>query len=211
MVDLTPFIYSHYINGIPAKELVDSLNAQNRLNDLFSLYDMYSENPCMDVVQCLKCKFKHSTSQIAEDLVYFEYIRTNFTRMTKQRARDLVNWGAEKVMRDAAAVNDRKGIIDAAKVLATANQLDKPEQDSIDKSIRPLEYVYTPYVEHIDSDRKTIDDKKLLQAMRKYDAHIDVQEERILAKVEKMKSERQDIQQRIEESSDSETSESKNG
>ena len=185
--DLTPLIQSHYLNGIPAVELTEYKNEQKRLNDLFSLYDMYSENPCMDVVQALKWKFHHSPKQITEDMVYFEFIRTNFCRMTRQKALDMVNWSAEKVMRDAAAVNDRKGMLDAAKVLTRANQLEKPEPDKEDKVIRPLEVVYTPYVEVLDPDRKTIEDKQLLSIMKEFNAHIDAQEERIAEKLEELK------------------------
>lgn len=186
--DLTKFIDSHFLNGIPATELTTSERARKRLNDLFSLYDMYNENPCMDVAQCLKWKFKHSPTMIAEDMVYFEYIRSRYVRMTRQRAKDLVNWASEKVMRDAAAVNDRKGMLDAAKVLTRANQLDKPEPEVEDKRILPQPMVYTPFVEVLDPDRQTIKDKKLLSIMREWNAHIDEHDEKIQQKVEAMRS-----------------------
>ncbi len=191
--DLTPFIQSHFVNGIPAHELTELVHVRKRLNDLFSLYDMYNENPCMDVVQCLRWKFKHSPSMIAEDMVYFEYIRNNFQRMTRQKAKDLVNWASEKVMRDSAAVNDRKGMLDAAKVLTRANQLDKPEPEVEDKQIRPQAFVYTPYVEVLDPDRKTIGDKTLLGIMRQWDAHIDEHDEKIEKALDKLK-EKQEVE-----------------
>lgn len=185
--DLTPLIQSHFLNGIPPKELTDSVSVQRRLADLFSLFEMYHENPCMDVTKALKFKFHHTPREIVEDLVYFEMMRSSFSRMTRQKAQDLVNWSAEKVMRDAAAVNDRKGMLDAAKVLVKANQLDKPAPDSDDaKNMRQLDIVFTPYVEVIDPDRKTIEDKKLLKIMKQYDAHIDTQEEKIEEKLQEI-------------------------
>ena len=188
--DLTPLIQSHFLNGVPAMELTEYKNEQKRLNDLFQLYDMYCSNPLMDVEQALRWHFKHSPQQIVEDMVYFKFIRSNFSRMTRQKAQDIVNWTAEKVIRDAAAVNDRKGMLDGAKVLGKYMQLDKPEPEKEDKVIRPLEVVYTPYVEILDPDRKTIEDKKLLGIMKDFDAHIDVQEERIAEKLEELKSEK---------------------
>lgn len=189
--DLTPLIQSHFLNGIPATELTEYKNEQKRLNDLFKLFDMYNENPCMDVASALRWKFHHSPKQITEDMVYFKFIQTNFCRMTRQKAQDIVNWTAEKVIRDAAAVNDRKGMLDGAKVLGKYMQLDKPEPEKDDKVIRPLEVVYTPYVEILDPDRQTIEDKKLLGIMKEFDAHIDVQEERIAEKLEELKGEGQ--------------------
>ena len=185
--DLTPLIQSHFLNGVPATELTDMKNAQKRLNDLFQVFDMYNENPLMDVPQALKWKFHHSPKQITEDMVYFEYIRSNFCRMTRQKAQDIVNWTAEKVIRDSAAVNDRKGMLDGAKVLGKYTQLDKPEPDKEDKVIRPLEVVYTPYVEVLDPDRNTIEDKLLLSIMKEFNAHIDAQEKRIAEKLEELK------------------------
>lgn len=186
--DLTPYIHSHYLNGIPSSEMTQSPQIRRRLDDLFKLYDMYIENPLMNIKQCLKWHFKHDDRMIKEDEVYFDYIRTNFQRMTRQKAIDLVNWSAEKVMRDAAATNDKKGMLDASKVLIKVNQLDKPEPEVEDKSLRPQSWVYTPYVEVLDPDRKTIKDKGLLQIMKQYDAHIDKREEMILEKVEAMKN-----------------------
>lgn len=182
-LDLTPFIHSHYIQGVPAQELTDNTFAKKRLQDLFSLYDMYCENPCMDVKKALQHKFRHSERIIDEDLMYFDYIRKTFTRMTRQKALDLVNWAGEKSMRDAAAVNDRKGMLDAAKVILKANQLDKPEPEQEDKILRPMSYVFTPFVEVLDPDRRTIRDPKLLKMMNQWGAHIDAQDERIQQKV----------------------------
>lgn len=183
MQDLTKLIHSHFTNGIPAQELTDNRNEQKRLNDLFLLYDAYCENPCMNVASFLKYKCHHSPKQIIEDLVYFEFIRSTFTRMTRQKAQDLVDWAAQKVLRDAAAVNDRKGMLDAAKVIGKYNQLDKPAPEQEDKSFRPHEIVYTPFIEVADPDRHTIKDKELLQIMHQWDARIDDQEQRIALKV----------------------------
>lgn len=181
--NLTPLIQSHFINGIPAQELTDNKNEQKRLNDLFVLYDAYCENPCIDESSYLKYKCHHSPKQIKEDLVYFEFIRTTFTRMTRQKAQDLVDWAAEKVLRDSAAVNDRKGMLDAAKVLGKYNQLDKPAPEQEDKRFRPHDLVYTPYIEVVDPDRHTVKDKELLKIMKQWDARLDDQEQRIAEKV----------------------------
>lgn len=196
MQDLTKLIHSHFTNGIPAQELTDNRNEQKRLNDLFLLYDAYCENPCMDAASFLKYKCHHSPKQIIEDLVYFEFIRTSFTRMTRQKAQDLVDWAAQKVLRDAAAVNDRKGMLDAAKVIGKYNQLDKPAPEQEDKQIRPHDIVYTPYVEVIDPDRHTVKDMELLKIMKQWDAKIDDQEQRIAQKVEALhqSSSLQDLQ-----------------
>lgn len=190
MKDLTTLIQSHFLNGIPPTELSKSKSEQKRLADLFALFEMYHENPCIDVPKLLKFKFHHSPSQITEDLIYFELMRSSFSRMNRQKAQDLVNWSAEKVMRDAAAVNDRKGMLDAAKVLVKANQLDKPAPDTDDaKNMRKFDVVFTPFVEVIDPDRKTIADKQLQKIMKQYDAHIDTQEEQIEEKLQKIQSE----------------------
>ena len=190
MKDLAPLIKSHFLNGIPPTELSDCKSEQKRLADLFALYEMYHENPCIDVAKLLKFKFHHSPRQITEDLIYFDMMCSSFSRMNRQKAQDLVNWSAEKVMRDAAAVNDRKGMLDAAKVLVKANQLDKPAPDTDDaKNMRKFDVVFTPFVEVIDPDRKTIADKQLQKIMKQYDAHIDTQEEQIEEKLQKIQSE----------------------
>ena len=186
-VDLTPMIVSHFTTGMSANEITESANLRKRLNDLFLLYDMYNENPCMDIVKCLRHKFKHRADQIAEDVVYFDYIRNNFQRMTRQKAKDLVNWSAEKVMRDSASVNDRRGMLDAAKVLTRANQLDKPEPEAVEKQIRPQAWVLTTRVEVLDPDRQTIQDPILLGYMKKWGAHIDEHDAAINQKLQQMK------------------------
>jgi hypothetical protein len=107
-----------------------------------------------------------------------------------------VDWAAQKVLRDAAAVNDRKGMLDAAKVIGKYNQLDKPAPEQEDKQIRPHDIVYTPYVEVIDPDRHTVKDMELLKIMKQWDAKIDDQEQRIAQKVEALhqSSSLQDLQ-----------------
>lgn len=185
--DLIPLIQSHFLNGIPATELTEYKNEQKRLNDLFLLFDMYNENPCMDVEQALKWKFHHSPKQITKDMVYFEFIRTNFTRTTRQKVKDITNWTFEKAIRDSWAVNDRKGAVDAAKSFAKYNQLDKPESEVEERQFKPLDRIFTPYVEVLDPDRQTIEDKKLLGIMDEFGAHIDDREKKIAEKLEELK------------------------
>lgn len=197
MNDLTPLIQSHFINGVPTTELTDKAKEQKRLNDLFVLFDMYHENPCMDLQKALKYKFKHSPKEIQEDLGYFEMMRTRFTRTTRQHALDMVNWAARKNLMDAAAVNDRNGMDKAARLIIKVNQLDRPEAEVQDTQLKPLQIVYTPYIEVIDPDRHTIKDKQLKELMRKYNAHIDTREELIDEKLEQMKKAAEDMEETL--------------
>jgi hypothetical protein len=187
MNDLTPLIQSHYLNGVPTNELTDKVREQKRLNDLFSLFDMYHENPCMDIRAALKYRFRHNPAEIAEDMTYFEMMRTRFTRMTRQQALDMVNWAAQRNMMDAAAVNDRNGIDKAARLLIKANQLDKPAVETQETQIKPMQVIYTPYIEVVDPDRHTIKDKQLKKIMQQYDADMDEREIMIDEKLEAMK------------------------
>ena len=106
-------------------------------------------------------------------------------------ALDLVNWTAKKNIRDSAAVNDRAGMDRAAALLIRANQLDKPAPEDAERSAPPLPTVFTPMVEHIDPDRQTMDDKKLIEIMGEFGAMRDAQELSIERKLKELESEKE--------------------
>lgn len=191
MEDLTPYIHTHFLHGVPASELSDLANVQRRLNHLFVVFDMYHENPCIDVAAVFKYKFRHNQREIMEDMRYFHMMINTFTRTTRQMALDLVNWTAKKNIRDSAAVNDRAGMDRAAALLIRANQLDKPAPEDAERSAPPLPTVFTPMVEHIDPDRQTMDDKKLIEIMGEFGAMRDAQELSIERKLKELESEKE--------------------
>lgn len=186
-MDLYKKIEAYYTKGIPPHELTDNIREQRRLRDLFNLFEMYRQNPCINLTHCLLHKFHHGLRLIPEDLAYFEYIRTTFAPISRRQKQDIVNFAVESALQDAIQVGDRGDMLKAASLIIKVNQLDKPQQEeSVVKNTATLPIFLVASPKTVTQDAIEYTDDELERQIKLFGAHQNQYKQRIAEKRREM-------------------------
>lgn len=184
---LEPYIESFFKNGVSIGELQIGTKHKEQMEAIIGAWEYYKNNPWVTDLRPYFRQRGCPTSQIAKNIQYVEYIKNTYRFTTRVEAQNMVDYAVRTALQQASAAGDRQDMLKAAAILTKAHQLDKPEVDKERAKLASLPIVFTPYVEDIDPERVTIEDKKMYDIMRHFGALPDKMEEKIKEKTEAMK------------------------
>ena len=188
MKEIKPYIDTYFRNGIDVNEMSACDTAKQHLRNVLRAWRYLKANPWAtndDMRQ-----FFHyagvATKYISDYIQSLEYIKNTYSATTRAEAQMMADYAARTALKQAAEAGDRQDLIKAGNLLTKIHQLDKPEADKERARLTALPVVFTPYVEDIDAERKTIDDTRLLSIMHRFGVDLDSMEEKIREKRESM-------------------------
>jgi len=192
---LVPFFDSYFVNGICVKELEIGAKHKQQMEVVLRAWEYYKSNPWVTDMRKYFKQMGCPVSQVSQNLMYFEHIKNNYRLTTRAEAQNMVDYAARTALQQAAAAGDRQDLIKAANTLIKAHQLDKPAPlNDMSRNVAALDVVLTPYVEEIDSERKTVEDKTMLDILNQYGGSEDKTASKIARKVEDMKAESEEYE-----------------
>lgn len=184
----------HFAGGLPMTEqTLMTKNAQKRVALCWKLYQMWRQNPMMDIMSCLIYTFGRTLQQAYIDKRVFDYIRSKHEDNTRETAFHKSARTSELIIERALAKGDDKLANDALGRFNEIHHLkdEAPEnRDGILVAALPL--AVTTDVKHIDKERDNIEGKKLEQLYKKYGGSPDA----LMAKYAQKKEE---LARRLEE------------
>lgn len=189
MKDLKSYIDLYFQHGVDIECMSATIPQKRHLHDVIDRGWKYlSANPWATNDDMRKF-FKYCNvpaKLISEYLQCIDYIKLNYSATSRVDAQMMADYAARTALKQAAEAGDRQDLIRAGNLLTKLHQLDKPESDKEKARLTALPIVFTPYVEDIDTERKTISDSKLLSIMHRFGVQPDAMEEKIREKRENM-------------------------
>lgn len=164
-----PMIRSHYINGVPCAELSDLEGEQQTLADIFNLYEMYKQNPFINISEWAQKKYGYGWKKSIEIKRAVEYIDLNFSAPTRKELENKTLHLIDNVAKSALQAGDRHDQLEAARLYMKVGQLDKPAPEaSVASNTARLPIVITSDVKVIDPDRENYIEEQRSELLRKY-------------------------------------------
>lgn len=181
---LIPYFESFFKNGLSVQELNIGEKHKRQMEVVLAAWEYYKQNPWVTDFRQFFRQQGCPTKQISQNIQYLEHLKINFRFTSRAEAQNMVDYAARTALQQASAAGDRQDMLKAAAILTKAHQLDKPEVDKEKAKLVALPVVFTPYVEDIDPERVTIEDKKMYDIMRQFGALPDKMEAKIREKNE---------------------------
>lgn len=176
----------HFAGGLPmTKQTLLRKNAQKRVALCWQVFQMWKENPMMDVMSCLLYTFHRTAAEAYNDKKVFDYICQKHIDTSRQSAFLKSSRAKELIIERSMARGDDKLALDAIRDYDAIHHLKEnvPEERN-DVMVAALPLVVTGDVRHIDKERENVDKKQLAALYRKYDGKPD----ELMAKYEEKKS-----------------------
>ncbi len=184
----------HFAGGLPMTEqTLMTKNAQKRVALCWKLYQMWRQNPMMDIMSCLIYTFGRTLQQAYIDKRVFDYIRSKHEDNTRETAFHKSARTSELIIERALAKGDDHL---AEKALGRFNEIhhlkDEAPENRDGILVAALPIAVTTDVKHIDKERDNIIGRQLELLYKKYDGKPDA----LMAKYAQKKEE---LARRLEE------------
>lgn len=160
----------HFAGGLPmTQQTLMTKNAQRRVAICWKLFQMWKDNPMMDVMSCLLYTFGRTMAQAYSDMKVFKYIQEKHMDTTRQTAFRKSSRTAELIIERAMAKDDLKAALDGLAKFNDVNRLKEPAPaENPEVMVAALPLVLTTDVKEISKESENINEEAMKRLYRKY-------------------------------------------
>lgn len=184
---LIPYVDSYFRNGICLEDLSLNESERQQMKIVLKAFDIYKTTPWFDNFRKFFVECGCSQRMVRINLMLLNYIKENYSGTTRCDARNMFDFAVKTALQSAASAGDRAALIRAGQLMMKGYKLDQPDpEDDEARRVSRLDFVFTPKVEAVDPERKTVDDKSMRAILKKYGGVQDKMQESIDEKVERL-------------------------